>query len=268
MKHLLMLVGLLVAAGLSGCQTAVKKPTAESPNVEVATAGPMTGQYAVFGEQMKRGAEMAVADINAAGGVLGKTLKLEIGDDLCDPKRAGAVAEDLVSKGVVFVAGHFCSSSSIPASEVYADANVLQITPASSNPALTDGAAARGWRHVFRTIGRDDAQGAVAGEFLAEKYKGKNIAIIHDMSRYGKGIADETKKTLNAAGVQEAIYCLLMLNNGFVCESANIENLDPEFADVPIALKRIDDVALNCVMSNSFGFGGTNATLVMRRCDA
>ena len=77
-----------------------------------------------------------------------------------------------------------------------------------------------------------------------------------------------TGHSLGAAGVQEAIYSLLMLNNGFVCESANIDELDPEFADVPIALKRQDDVQLNCVMSNSFGFGGTNATLVMRRCDA
>jgi 3-oxoacyl-[acyl-carrier-protein] synthase-1 len=77
-----------------------------------------------------------------------------------------------------------------------------------------------------------------------------------------------TGHSLGAAGVQEAIYSLLMLNNGFVCESANIDTLDPEFANVPIALKRQDDVPLNCVMSNSFGFGGTNATLVMRRCDA
>jgi 3-oxoacyl-[acyl-carrier-protein] synthase I len=77
-----------------------------------------------------------------------------------------------------------------------------------------------------------------------------------------------TGHSLGAAGVQEAIYSLLMLNNGFVCESANIESLDPEFAGVPIALQRQDNVDLNCVMSNSFGFGGTNATLVMRRCDA
>jgi 3-oxoacyl-[acyl-carrier-protein] synthase-1 len=77
-----------------------------------------------------------------------------------------------------------------------------------------------------------------------------------------------TGHSLGAAGVQEAIYSLLMLNNGFVCESANIDELDPEFADVPIATKRLDDVNLNCVMSNSFGFGGTNATLVFRRCDA
>ncbi len=179
---------------------------AAADELVVATAGPITGQYASFGEQMQRGAEMAVADINAAGGVLGKQLKLEIGDDACDPKQARAAAEDLVSKGVVFVAGHFCSSSSIPASEVYAESNVLQITPASTNPTLTEGAVEKGWTHVFRTCGRDDAQGIVAGNFLAKKYKGKNVAIIHDKSTYGKGIADETKKNMNRAGLLEVMY--------------------------------------------------------------
>jgi 3-oxoacyl-[acyl-carrier-protein] synthase-1 len=74
-----------------------------------------------------------------------------------------------------------------------------------------------------------------------------------------------TGHSLGAAGAQEAIYSLLMMNNGFICESANIENLDPAFADIPIIRERKDDVALDCVMSNSFGFGGTNATLVFRR---
>ena len=77
-----------------------------------------------------------------------------------------------------------------------------------------------------------------------------------------------TGHSLGAIGVQEAIFSLLMMKNGFICESANIDELDPEFADVPIVRKRQDNAELNCVMSNSFGFGGTNATLVMKRCDA
>jgi branched-chain amino acid transport system substrate-binding protein len=198
-KFTLPLAAVIAAAALAGS-------AAKAEDIVVATAGPITGQYASFGEQMKRGAELAVADINAAGGLMGKMLKLEIGDDACVPEQARTVAEDLVSKGVVFVAGHFCSSSSIPASEVYAENNVLQMTPASTNPALTEGAAEKGWKNVFRTCGRDDAQGLVAGKFLAEKYAGKNVAIIHDKSTYGKGIADETKKAMNAAGLQEAMY--------------------------------------------------------------
>jgi branched-chain amino acid transport system substrate-binding protein len=98
--------------------------------ISVGMAGPLTGSEASFGAQLKNGAELAVADINAAGGVLGRKLKLEIGDDACEPKQARAIAERMGSQKVVFVAGHFCSGSSIPASEAYAEANVLQITPA------------------------------------------------------------------------------------------------------------------------------------------
>lgn len=168
----------------------------------IATAGPMTGQYASFGEQMRRGAEMAVADINAKGGVLGQKLRLTVGDDACDPKQAVAVANKFVSDGVKFVAGHFCSGSSIPASQVYTEEDILQISPASTNPKLTD----EGGPNVFRVCGRDDQQGIVAGTFLAKTYGDKKIAILHDKTAYGKGLADETKKQLNKMGIQEAMY--------------------------------------------------------------
>ncbi len=85
----------------------------------VAIAGPMTGQYASAGDQIRKGAEMAIADINAKGGVLGQKLKLEIGDDACDPKQAVSVANTMVNKKIVFMHGHWCSSSTIPASDVY-----------------------------------------------------------------------------------------------------------------------------------------------------
>ncbi|MFI4999317.1 MAG: branched-chain amino acid ABC transporter substrate-binding protein [Reyranellales bacterium] len=194
--------GFMVAAAAAAVLSAA---TARAQDLEVATAGPMTGNDAAFGEQMKRGADMAVKDINAAGGVLGKKLKLEIGDDQCDPKQSVPVAQSFVQKKVVFVAGHYCSGSSIPASAVYVENNILQITPASTNPMLTEGAAQKGWKTVFRTCGRDDQQGIVAGKFLASHYKGKKIAILDDQSPYGAGIAIETKKNMNAAGMQEAL---------------------------------------------------------------
>src|SRR6266481_9950434 len=112
--------------------------TASAQDITIGVAGPMTGQYATFGTQLRNGAEAAVADINAAGGVLGKKLKLEIGDDACDPKQARAIAEKFASAKLPFVAGHYCSSSSIPASEAYADGNVLQITPASTKTLFTE----------------------------------------------------------------------------------------------------------------------------------
>lgn len=176
--------------------------SAAAQDITIGVVGPLTGQYASFGKQLKDGAELAVADINAAGGVLGKKIKLEIGDDACDPKQARAVAEKMAGAKVPFVAGHFCSSSSIPASDAYLEGNVLQITPASTNPKFTD----RNMWNTFRVCGRDDQQGAVAGAYLAKNYKGKNIAVLHDKSTYGKGLADETKKALNKAGGKEKMY--------------------------------------------------------------
>ncbi|GEO82132.1 branched-chain amino acid ABC transporter substrate-binding protein [Pararhodospirillum oryzae] len=168
----------------------------------IATVGPMTGQYASFGEQMAKGAQMAVKDLNAKGGVLGQMLELKVGDDACDPKQAVAVANQMANDGVVFVAGHFCSGSSIPASAVYQEEGILQISPASTNPKLTE----EGKSLVFRTCGRDDQQGVIAGDFLKDKFGDKKVAILHDKSAYGKGLADETKAALNAAGVQEAMF--------------------------------------------------------------
>ena len=175
---------------------------AMADDIVVGAAGPMTGGQATFGRQMRDGAEQAVADINAAGGVLGRKLRLEIGDDACDPKQARSVAEKLSGMGVAVAVGHYCSSSSIPASDAYVDGNVLQITPASTNPLFTD----RSLWNTFRTCGRDDEQGGFAAGYLAKNFKDKNIAIINDKTTYGKGLADEVKKALNAAGVKEKLY--------------------------------------------------------------
>ncbi|MFN0264083.1 branched-chain amino acid ABC transporter substrate-binding protein [Tepidamorphus sp. 3E244] len=193
----------LITAGLGAIVAASMATTAWADDIMVATAGPMTGQYASFGEQMKNGAELAVEEINAAGGVNGNMLKLSVGDDACDPKQAVAVANKFVGDGVVFVAGHFCSGSSIPASAVYAEEGIVQISPASTNPKLTDERAGPG---VYRVCGRDDQQGAVAGAYIAENFSGKKVAIVHDKTAYGKGLADETKKALNGAGMEEAMY--------------------------------------------------------------
>ncbi|MBY0431027.1 MAG: branched-chain amino acid ABC transporter substrate-binding protein [Rhodospirillales bacterium] len=171
-------------------------------DILVAMNGPITGSVATFGDQMKRGAEMFVKDINDKGGLLGQKLQLIIGDDACDPKQAVAVANQAASKKVAAVFGHFCSGSSIPASNVYNEENVLQISPASTNPDFTE----RGLPYVFRTCGRDDQQGPTAAGYIEKNFKGKNVAIIHDKTAYGKGLADETKKALNARNIQEVMY--------------------------------------------------------------
>mgnify|MGYP003674773944 CR=1 FL=1 len=173
--------------------------------IVIGTAGPMTGQYASFGAQMKAGAEQAVADINAAGGVLGQQLRLIVGDDACDPKQAVAVANQMASEGAVLMAGHFCSGSSIPASSVYADEGVVQISPASTNPKFTD-ERPDPQGGTYRVCGRDDQQGDVAGAFLANEMKGKKVAFVHDKTAYGKGLADATMAAYEKAGGKPAMY--------------------------------------------------------------
>ena len=185
-----LLAGVALAFAMSGSALA---------DITIATAGPMTGQYASFGAQMKAGAEQAVEDINAAGGVNGEKLVLEIGDDACDPKQAVAVANQFAGSGVAFVAGHFCSGSSIPASAVYNDEGIVQISPASTNPAFTDERPGPG---IYRVCGRDDQQGEIAGQYLATTFADKKVAIINDKTAYGKGLADETQKAMEAAGKQ------------------------------------------------------------------
>lgn len=174
--------------------------TAEA-DIVVGVAGPMSGSNAAFGEQFRRGAEKAVVDINAAGGVLGQKLMLVIGDDACDPKQAVSVANDMAAKRAVFVAGHYCSSSSIPASDVYAESGIIQITPASTATELTE----RRLGNVFRVCGRNDQQAPLAAIHVAEHFKGKRVAVVDDKSTFGKGLADEFRRTLSARGMKETL---------------------------------------------------------------
>jgi branched-chain amino acid transport system substrate-binding protein len=175
---------------------------AANAQIKVGVAGPITGPNAAFGAQLKNGAEQAVEDINAAGGVNGQKLTLSIGDDVSDPKQGVSVANKFAAEGVKWVVGHFNSGVSIPTSDIYEESGIIQISPASTNPKFTDS----GKWNTFRTCGRDDQQGLVAGSYLADKFKGKNVAIVHDKTPYGKGLADETRKTMNAKGLKDVVY--------------------------------------------------------------
>ena len=166
----------------------VLQGAAFAQTIKIGIAGPITGPYAKFGEQLTRGAISAAKAINKAGGINGRMIEIVPGDDACDPKQARAVANRLINDGVHAVAGHFCSSSTIPASEVYDEANILMISPASTNPKVTD----RGLPAVFRTCGRDDQQGDVAGDYIAKKLRAKRVAVIHDKDTYGQGLAEAT----------------------------------------------------------------------------
>ena len=187
-------LALSLALGLSGVARA---------EVRIGVAGPHTGPSAAIGEQYWRGASQAAADINAAGGINGQPIALIKGDDACEPKQAVAVANRLVDQDkVAGVIGHFCSSSTIPASAVYDEAGVLMITPGSTNPQVTD----RHLNVVFRMCGRDDQQGQVAADFILDTLKGQRVAIIHDKDTYGQGIANAARARLNQRGVSEVLY--------------------------------------------------------------
>ena len=170
-------------------------------DIKIGVAGPMTGANASFGEQYMKGAQAAADAINAAGGVNGEKIVLVAGDDACEPKQAVAVANKLEQEGVIGVVGHFCSSSTIPASSIYADGGILMITPGSTNPQVTES----GLDTILRMCGRDDQQGIVAGDYIVDVLEGKKVAVINDKDTYGKGLADATAKQLTARGVKPVL---------------------------------------------------------------
>lgn len=181
--------------------TALGASSIVQADVKIGVAGPMTGANASFGEQYMKGAQAAADAINKAGGVNGEKIVLVAGDDACEPKQAVAVANKLEQDGVIGVVGHFCSSSTIPASEIYADGGIVMITPGSTNPQVTE----RGLDTILRMCGRDDQQGVVAGNYIVDVLKGKKVAVINDKDTYGKGLADATAKQLTARGVKPVL---------------------------------------------------------------
>jgi branched-chain amino acid transport system substrate-binding protein len=170
--------------------------------VKFGVGGPITGPSAATGAQMKNGVDQAATDINAAGGILGQKISVSYGDDVSDPKQGVSVANKFSADGVKFVIGHYNSGVTIPSSEVYQENGILQITPASTNPTVTE----RKMWNIFRVCGRDDQQGQVAGEYIVKHFKGKKIAIVHDKTTYGKGLADETRKTMAKGGMKDVLY--------------------------------------------------------------
>jgi branched-chain amino acid transport system substrate-binding protein len=197
-----------------------------SAQVKFGVGGPITGPNAATGAQMKNGTQQAADDINAAGGILGKKINVDFGDDVSDPKQGVSVANNFVGDGVKFVIGHYNSGVTIPASEVYHENGILEITPASTNPTVTE----RGLWNIFRTCGRDDQQGRVAGAYILKHYKGKKIAFVNDKTTYGKGLADETLKTIKAGGMKEVLN--EGINTGEKDYSALISKIKQSGADL------------------------------------
>lgn len=201
MKRFSRVYSFMAAVALFSTSSVVS--AADKKVIKVGVGAPLTGANAAFGEQLLRGTQKAVEDINKAGGIKGQMLEVVKGDDACEPKQAVAVANRMIDQDKVnVVIGHFCSSASIPASDVYADAGVLMITPASTNPLVTD----RNLPTIMRNCGRDDQQGTIAADFIKDKLKAQRVAIVHDKTTYGQGLAESMKARLNKLGIKEVLF--------------------------------------------------------------
>ncbi|RVD47780.1 branched-chain amino acid ABC transporter substrate-binding protein [Mesorhizobium sp. M8A.F.Ca.ET.208.01.1.1] len=199
-------LGLLALTTLATPQLAA----AECPDIRMAVVGPMTGHLELMGEQMRRGAQLATDDINAKGGIGGCKIALTVHDDEADPTTAIAVAKKLAEDRVRFVIGHYNSGTSIPASRVYAKNNTLMVSPASTNPALTE---FKLW-NVVRTSGRDDVQGTFAAEYMADHFPDRNLAIVSDGTPYGDGLANKAGKALRAKKHREVLAAKIKQGQG------------------------------------------------------
>lgn len=187
-------LGLAIGFALAAAGTA-------SAQVKFGMAGPITGPSAATGAQMKHGVDQAMADINAKGGILGKKIVMQYGDDVSDPKQGVSVANLFAGDGVKFVIGNYNSGVTMPSSQVYEENGILEITPASTNPQITE----RKMWNIFRVCGRDDQQGAVAGAYILKHFKGKRVAVVDDKTTYGKGLADETAKAMKKGGMKPVL---------------------------------------------------------------
>ncbi|MCP3020503.1 branched-chain amino acid ABC transporter substrate-binding protein [Cupriavidus basilensis] len=168
--------------------------------VKIGHAAPLTGGIAHLGKDNENGARLAVEEVNKNGlEINGKKIKLELvgEDDAGDPKTGTAVAQKLVDAKVVAVVGHLNSGVSIPASKIYSDAGIVQISPSSTNPDYTK----QGFKTTFRVVATDAQQGPALANYATKSLHAKTVAIVDDATAYGKGLADEFEKTAKASGV-------------------------------------------------------------------
>ena len=212
-KSLSGLVAVLAAAlAVGACSKEVPLPpksekTVEAPKppetvtVRIGAASPLTGSQAHIGIDIRNGVQLAIEDLNAKGVEIGgKKVKFEMvpEDDEANPTKATTVAQKLADAKVAGVVGHFNSGASIPASKIYSDAGIPQISPSSTNPKYT----LQGFKTTFRVVAHDDQQGPTLGRFALEKLKIKTVAVIDDSTAYGQGLAEAFERTVKAGGVQ------------------------------------------------------------------
>lgn len=224
--------------------------------IKIGIAGPMTGDQAKMGLDLKNGVELAISEWNEKGGVLGKKIVMVVSDDQHDPKQAVTVANKMINEGCIGIIGHFNSSCSIPASVEYHRAGIPMITPASTNPQLTE----RGLDNVFRVCGRDDQQGSVAADFVINSLKKKRIAILHDKTTYGQGLADEFKKSLGDKA--EVVYYsgIIQGDKDFKAVLTSVKQNNPDliyfggvYPEAGLLVKQAKELGLNAPFMSGDG---------------
>ena len=189
---------------LLGCGKGGDKTTAipaDGIAVKIGHVAPLTGPIAHLGKDNENGARLAIEEINKSGLTIdGKKVILTLvpEDDAEDPKTATQVAQKLVDAKVVGVVGHLNSGTSIPASKIYSDAGITQVSPSATNPDYTK----QGFKTTYRLVATDAQQGPALANYVINTLKAKTVAIIDDSTQYGKGLADEFEKTIKAAGVK------------------------------------------------------------------
>ena len=190
---------LLAACGKGGDKSAAAP--VDGVEVKIGHVAPLTGPIAHLGKDNENGARLAIEEINKAGLTIdGKKVVLTLvpEDDAEDPKTATQVAQKLVDAKVVGVVGHLNSGTSIPASKIYSDAGITQISPSATNPDYTK----QGFKTTYRLVATDAQQGPALANYVSKTLNAKTVAIIDDSTQYGKGLADEFEKTVKASGVK------------------------------------------------------------------
>lgn len=224
--------------------------------IKIGIAGPLTGDQAKMGYDLINGVTLAIDEWNAKGGVLGKKIVMVKGDDRRDPKEAVVVANKMVNEDVVGVIGHFNSSCSIPASTIYHSAGIIQITPASTNPKLTE----QGFHNVFRICGRDDQQGLVGAKFVLEELKKTRIAILHDKTTYGQGLADEFKKNIEGKAEIVVYEGIVQGENDYTPILTKVKEKAPEvlyfggiYPEAGLIVKQMKEIGLDAIFVSGDG---------------
>ncbi|BDQ34021.1 branched-chain amino acid ABC transporter substrate-binding protein [Pseudodesulfovibrio portus] len=242
MKRLLVLVVALAALGLflAGCGEEKKADQV----LKIGTMSPLTGPYAADGNDIRQGTEIAVEVFMEAGGIPGFTnIEVIPQDTACDPKQAVAAANKLINEKVTGVVGAYCSSSTIPASETLAEENIIMLTPASTNPKVTE----RGLPYMFRTCGRDDHQAPAAVKFMKEAEGVKTIFIVDDKTTYSQGLAEGVALAAKEVGIE-------------VLEHDHVNQGDKDYSAVLTKIKSANPDLLYISLQNS----ATGALMVIQ----